>query len=289
MGSSETLELTQVVDTARYPLGTPGSPTWNAVVARARHELRLTGCSVLPDFIRSSLGETLRQEGVQVAPLAYYDIADVNAYNVAPSTPLADDHPGRLQMRRGNAFVARDLIPTGFIIHRLYTDPLFQRFIAECAGLPIIHPLADPLAGLCVNVIRPGLEHPWHFDTNELAVSLLTQAPEAGGAFEYCPNIRTTGDENFEDVRQVLNGQCDDLIRRITLRPGDLQLFNGRFSLHRVATVHGNRARHSAIFAYGEHPGVVGRSARTQQLFGRTEPEHLVAQGQAVRGDRLLD
>jgi hypothetical protein len=73
------------------------------------------------------------------------------------------------------------------------------------------------------------------------------------------------------------------------LRPGDLQLFKGRFSLHRVTTVAGDAARHSAIFAYSERPGVVGSVARTRQLFGRVLPEHLAAAGQAVRGDRLLD
>jgi hypothetical protein len=289
MGAPETLELAHVVDTARYPLGAPGSTAWNTVVARARHDLRRFGCSVMPDFIRPSFGETLREESAQVAPLAYYNVEVVNAYNLAVDAPLAEDHPGRLLMRRGNAFVTRDLIPTGLVIHQLYTDPCFQHFIADCAGFPALHPLADPLAGLCLNVVRPGMEHPWHFDTNELAVSLLTQAPEAGGEFEYCPNIRTTRNENFEDVRQVLNGQRDDLVRRITLRPGDLQLFDGRFSLHRVTAVRGERARHSAIFAYSERPGVMGRLARTQQLFGRAGPEHLVAEGQAVRGDRLLD
>ena len=62
------------------------------------------------------------------------------------------------------------------------------------------------------------------------------------------------------------------------LRPGDLQLFKGRYSLHRVSTVHGRpTARHTAIFAYSERPGVVGSVARTRQLFGRVLPEHLAA------------
>ena len=279
----------QVVDTARYPLTEPGGAAWNAVVADVRSELGTVGCSVLPDLIRPSLMDTVRAEGEAVAGLAYDDVEVVNAYNIAPDTPLPEDHPGAIPMERGNAFVARDLIPEGCLVHRLYTSPLLQRFVAACVGLPAVHPLADPLAGLCLNVVAPGREHPWHFDTNEFSVSLLTRDADAGGAFEYCPNIRSAGAENLDDVRGVLTGRREDLVRRLTLRPGDLQVFLGRFSLHRVTTVRGGPARHSAIFAYSERPGVVGSVARTKQLFGRVLPEHLAAERRAVRGDRLLD
>ena len=141
-----------------------------------------------------------------------------------------------------------------------------------------------------LNVVAPGREHPWHFDTNEFTVSMLTQEAEDGGEFEYAPNIRSAREENFAAVRDVLDGDAGHITRRLPLRPGDLQLFQGRYSLHRVSPVRGAVARHSAIFAYSERPGVVGRVARTRQLFGRALPAHLAAaEGRTVRGDRLLD
>jgi hypothetical protein len=289
MSTSEARVVEQVVDTVRYPLSEPGSPAWNEAVARAQRDLRHVGCSVLSGFIQPASIDVLRREGAEIAPLAYYDVEVVNVYNIASDRSLPDDHPARVPMERGNAFVPRDRIPADFIIHRLYMSQPFQRFVAACLGLPAIHPLADPLAGLCLNVVPPGMAHPWHFDTNEFVASVLTQSPEGGGDFEYCPNVRTARDENFHDVRGVLDGRRDDLVRRLRLRPGDLQLFQGRFSLHRVTTVRGSRARHSAIFSYCERAGVVGSVARTRQLFGRVEPAHLAAAGRAVRGDRLLD
>ena len=278
-----------MVDTDRYPLTAPGSSAWHDVVVRVRHDLQQVGCSVLPRFVRPSHDEAMRGQGAAIAPLAHDHVEIVNAYNISSDTALPERHPGAIHMERGNAFVARDAIPAGFIIHRLYTSALLQRFVAACVGVPAIHPLADPLAGLCLNVVTPGRSHPWHFDTNEFSVSVLTQAAEAGGTFEYCPNIRTPQAENFADVRDVLDGRGDGLVRRLTLRPGDLQLFAGRFSLHRVTPVRGPTARHSAIFAYSERPGVVGSAVRTKQLFGRVLPEHVTAQRHAVRGDRLLD
>ncbi|MEC3980724.1 HalD/BesD family halogenase [Amycolatopsis sp. H20-H5] len=289
MTASEAQAVEQVVDPDRYPLPEPGSPHWLDVVSRARDELDRHGCTVLSDFVRPALREVLRRECAEIAPSAHYDVEVVNAYNIAIDTPLPADHPARATMERGNAFVARDRIPAHSIIQQLYTSPVFQRFVAECFGLPALHELADPLSGLVLNVVSPGMSHPWHFDTNEFTVSMLTQEAETGGVFEYCPNIRSARAENFDDVRGVLSGRDTRLIRRLSLRPGDLQLFKGRYSLHRVGTVGGGTARHSAIFAYSERPGVIGSVERTRQLFGRVLPAHHAAEAHSVRGDELLD
>lgn len=289
MDASGTQVVEQLVNTASYPLSEPGSERWREVVTTIRGELRDDGCSVLSEFVRRELRDVLRREGAEMAPSAYYDAETVNAYNVDTGADLPADHPGRRPMQRGNAFVPRDAIPSGAIIHRLYTSALFQRFLAECFELAEIHPLADPLAGLVLNVVSPGKEHPWHFDTNEFTVTMLTQEPEAGGVFEYCPNIRSAESENFADVNAVLAGDGEHLIRRLELRPGDLQLFKGRYALHRVSAVQGERPRHSAIFAYSEREGVIGTPARTKQLFGRVLPEHHAAAARSVRVDQLLD
>jgi hypothetical protein len=251
-----------------------------------RTALAADGCCVLPDFVRPDQQELLRAEGAALAPHAHHDVETVNVYNTAPDDTLPADHPARVPMQRGNAFVARDRIPADAVIHRIYTAPAFRRFVAACFGLPAVHELADPLSGLVLNVVAPGREHPWHFDTNEYTVSMLTQGPEAGGVFEYCPGIRSAGTENLDAVRAVLDGRGAP--RRLELRPGDLQLFLGRYSLHRVSPVAGGTARHTAIFAYSERPGVVGTVARTRQLFGRVTPAHLAAQDRAVRVDGLL-
>ncbi|MGX1884174.1 HalD/BesD family halogenase [Streptomyces sp. NPDC055287] len=289
MSTLEDTTLDQVVDTARYPLSEPDSAGGRDVISRARRELAAVGCTVLPDFVRPSLREVLREECSAIAPRAHSDVETVNVYNIAVDSELPAEHPGRRTFQRGNAFVARDRIPANSLISRLYSHPEFQEFVARCFGLPKLHELADPLSGLVLNVVAPGMEHPWHFDTNEFTVSMLTQQPQSGGDFEYCPNIRSAQDESFDDVRAVLDGRGERLIRRLPLQPGDLQLFKGRYSLHRVSPVGGEAARHSAIFAYSERPGVIGSVARTRQLFGRVLPEHLESEGRAVRGDRLLD
>ncbi|WP_165922399.1 HalD/BesD family halogenase [Pseudonocardia endophytica] len=280
-------DVSDVIDTERYPLHDPSAPAWTSAVARARKGLASTGCAVLPGVVPPSVLERLHDEGDRVAPDAHYETRVVNVYNTAPDPTLPPDHPARVPLERGNAFVARDRIPEDLAVHRLYRDPGFRRFLSACADMGELHELADPLAGLCLNVVTPGRSHPWHFDTNEVAISLLTRAPEAGGVFEYCPDIRSAGDENTAAVADVLAGRGEHLVRRITLNPGDLQIFRGRYSLHRVTEVSGSGSRHSAIFSYSSRPGVVGSEERTRQLFGRVLAEHVAPRG--VRVDELMD
>lgn len=281
--------LADWINIERFAIDDPGSAAWQAEVDLTRAEIENSGFRVLRDFVRPSVHERLRAEGEQVAPLGYYEAQEVNVYNRGVEPSLPADHPARVTMSRGNAFVTRDRIPKSTIIQQLYTDTRFKKFIAAACGMPAVYELADPLAGLTLNVIEPGKSHPWHFDVCQVAMTIMTQKPESGGEFQYCPNIRSPKNENLDDVRAVLTGRADHLIRGVELRLGDLQLFRGRHALHRVTTVHGDRARHTAVFAYGEQPGVVSSPERARQIYGRATPTHLATEKVAKRADGLLD
>ena len=100
---------------------------------------------------------------------------------------------------------------------------------------------------------------------------LAIQNAKSGGDFEYSPHLRTPTDENYAGVEAVLDG-VGRLIRTLRLEPGDLQIFKGRYSLHRVTPLAGSRACYVAIFSYVEEPGMVGSPKCTRQLYGRVLP-----------------
>ena len=56
--------------------------------------------------------------------------------------------------------------------------------------------------------MEPESEFPWHFDGNEFTISVLVQQAEQGGIFEYVPDIRSPGEENYEKVEAIL--QCTE-------------------------------------------------------------------------------
>jgi hypothetical protein len=282
--------LHDLVDLSRYPIDEPLSVGYRSLCAPIRAELDERGCSVIRGFFHPGGAGRARDQARGLAPLANRNDIVTNAYSTADDPSLDAGHPIRLFMDRSNAFVPRESIPAASLIRELYEAPAFQRFVADCVGLARVHEYADPFAGLVLNVLRPGAQHPWHFDTNEFIASALLDPAESGGRFEYCPNIRSAGDERYAEVGRVIRGEDRGPVRRLDLRVGDLQLFRGRYSLHRVTRVGDDRSRISAIFAYTERPGVIGRLERTRQLFGRVSSAHRAAEAARIeRADGLLD
>ena len=191
-------------------------------------------------------------------------------------------------MDRTSGFVTRDVIPADAIVHRIYVARAMKQFVAACLGEAQIWEYADPYAGLVQNVMPPGTEQPWHYDTNEFIVSMMTQQPTAGGDFEYCPNIRSPEGENYDAVGAVVRGETRARISVITLQPGDLQLFKGRFAAPRDPGTRRHRPSHRDLRLF-EKPGVIGRLERTRQLYGRVSEMHLEAEQTLVRADDLVD
>jgi hypothetical protein len=192
-------------------------------------------------------------------------------------------------IERSSGFIPGDSWEPGCATDVLFRSTELARFIADCLEVPHLYCYADPLAGLTANILDPGQQFTWHFDTNDFAVTVLVDEADEGGLFQYVPLIRSADDENFAGVQAVLEGETTG-VRTLTLRPGDLQIFRGRYSLHRVTRVASSSCpRHAAIFAYTQEPNVIGRLERTRQLFGRVLPEHEAAERKRVRSDALID
>lgn len=102
--------------------------------------------------------------------------------------------------------------------------------------------------------------------------------------FEYCPNIRRPGDERYDAVQHVLDGDQAP-VRSLTLEVGDLQIFRGRYSMHRVTPVRGTR--HVVLFGYSETPGYVGGVETTRIGYGRITQAHLDAEAAGRHADGL--
>ena len=103
-------------------------------------------------------------------------------------------------------------------------------------------------------------------------MSVLLDEADEGGLFRYAPNIRSRTDEKADIPAAVMLGD-DGPVKTLELRPGDMQIFQGRYSLHEVTRVGPqSKPRHTAVFAYTLEEGLIGGLVRTEQLFGRTLP-----------------
>ena len=281
---------TRYVDLARYPVDRPDSPDYAALLASVRAKLAADGCAVLKGFVPASRIGDLVAEGDRVSPAAYRSYNRTNVYFTKDDPALPENHPKRRFYDRSNAFVPADNFGPDSILRAIFEWPAFAPFVQAALQEERFYPYADPLADVIINVVEEGGGFPWHFDTNNYTVTLAIQNGEEGGEFEYAPWLRISTDENYEGVQAVLEGRPESAgaqVRSLKLEPGDLQIFKGRYALHRVSPVKGPRPRYVGIFSFVEEPGMVARPERCQQLYGRVLPIHYERAG--VRADTLLD
>ncbi len=290
-------DLTGLIDTARYPLdgrdlpdADPRHAGYWAAVDKARSGLRADGCALLKEFVTPDAVRLLNDEIVAAKPQTHFSMQVINPYFHTHINPeFADEHPVNTFTERSSGFIPGDAWPSACAMDTLFRAPEVCRLLADCLEIDELHCYDDPLAGLTANILDPGQQFPWHFDTNDFAVTVLVQPADDGGLFEYAPGVRSAADEGFETIGGLLAGGRDG-VHTLDLCPGDLQIFRGRYSLHRVTRVAADsQPRHAAIFAYTRQPGVIGRVVRTRQLFGRVLPAHEEAERRRVRDDDLLD
>jgi hypothetical protein len=279
------LDIGDILDLERYPVAQAGAARDQLI--RSLHDaLERDGCAVLKGFVRPDRIDALVQECDRVAVHGHRNFNRTNAYFTQDRPELPQQHPLRRFYDRSNAFVPADNFGPDSLLRSIYEWPAFAPFVRDALGEQRFYRYADPLADVIVNLAEQGNGFPWHFDTNNYTVTLAIQNAESGGDFEYSPHLRTSTDENYAGVESVLDGD-PSLIRTLRLEPGDLQIFKGRYALHRVTALAGARPRYVAIFSFAEEPGMVGSPERTRQLYGRVLPIHLERAGQ--RADALVD
>ena len=217
----------------------------------------------------------------------YMSNKSINSYLYSKDDPsLPKNHPKRIFMERDNGYLNSDLFEKNSEMKFLYEQEELLKFISTCLGVSPIYRWADPLACHAYNVMKPEGVLPWHFDSCEFTLSLMIQKPEKGGIFEYCPFIREPGNENFDEVKKVLDGDRTR-VRQLKLEPGDLQIFKGRFTLHRVTKVEGNKPRYLCIPAYVLDPWRVNTPEHSEAIYGKVLPIHI--ERNKPRSDGLTD
>jgi len=278
------MDAHKLINLKRYPINEDGAP-YEALVTRVQAQLAQDGCAVLRDFLTPEGILAASNEADSVSRCGHQSRNRTNPYFTQDDPTLPTDDPRRQFFDRSNNFIPADNFNDKGALRTIHNYTAFDPFIKDCLQQEHFYRYADPLADVIVNMAEAGNGFPWHFDTNNFTVTLAIQNAEHGGEFEYAPNIRKH-DENFEEVKKVLNESSSKVVS-LELKPGDLQLFKGRYSMHRVAPLSGPTPRYVAIFSYVEEPNMVGTPERSKQLYGKALPIHYERAG--MRQDQFLD
>jgi hypothetical protein len=263
---SESLSLAALVDLERYPLGDDAG--FAPVAERCRAQLKESSFASLPGFLRPGAASTMTREVLDAIPRAYRREQSFSAYDESTLEQYAPDHVRRRKHESRQFIVANDVLSKAGQLRYLYRTEILTHRIAQMLSEPALYPLADPVMGCTSTVMYEGDTHGWHFDLNDFVVSILLQAPEAGGTFDFAPNIRKDGDENYSAVTAALDGRSP-AVRSLKVEAGTLLLFCGRRALHRVPPVRGNVPRVIALFSYDRKPGVRYGSDVYARVVGR--------------------
>ena len=238
-----------IVDLDRYALDDPDGEAGRAMVTSAQRQLADTGACHLPGFLSAAGLARCLAEAEALMPLAHFSNRLLTPYYRPPDTSLAPDDPKNMAVVFAVGYVARDDIPAGSALRALYEGDRFLDMLRRMLPAEPLYRYSEPRGSLNVTAMRAGDELGWHFDACELVASILLQASEGGGAFEYVADMRSPDDANEAGVAAVLKGRTETA-RRVDMAPGDLLLFRGRHSLHRVAPITGDAVRLVALMSF---------------------------------------
>ena len=279
--------LSSIIDLKKYPIQNLNSPLISELIKKCKNDLDQYSCSTIPNFILPKSLKIMNFELEKQINEVYMSRESINPYlNSKDDTSLEKDHPKRIFSKRYNGYLNSDIFEKNSEMKFLYEQEELLKFVSACVGISPIYRWADPLACHAYNIMKSDGILPWHFDSCEFTLSLMIQKPEKGGIFEYCPNIREPGNENFDEVKKVLNGDRAR-VKQLKLEPGDLQIFKGRFTLHRVTKIEGQKSRYMCIPAYVLDPWRVNTPEHSKAIYGKVLPIHL--ERNVARSDGLAD
>ena len=259
------MDISEIINFEKYPVDQR-----EGFGTQCKRQLDETGSLLLPGFITDQAVGALKAEALEHADLAYFCKQTHTAYLSAPDPEYDASHPRNRQVESSKGCITDDQIPIESPLRVLYNNGIFRGFLCHVLDEGQLFRYADPLSSLNVNYFRDGQELGWHFDNSSFSVTLMIQAPEQGGEFEYIPKFRNheTGDMNFDHVGEALDGKVDSL--QLDLSAGTLALFRGRNSLHRVTPVSGKTDRIQVVMAYNSEPGIALTEQARLTFYGRT-------------------
>ncbi|MEO8641825.1 hypothetical protein [Pseudomonas sp.] len=267
--------LGDVIDLERYPITDRTDPAYRALVTHSQSLLGQEGVAIFPGFVRDESVATMADQTLELHPRMFHFRENHTVYFKPQEENVDSGHPLRRLMKTEKDTVAYADIPGDNLIRRIYESDEVLSFIKDVLGLDTLYRHADPLAALNLQGFTTGQQLGWHFDRSDFSVTLSLQAASAGGDFEYVRMLRNEDDDCYDAVGQFLDNPDTQQIEVLPQVPGTLTLFRGRYSLHRVTPVVGDRLRLNAVFAYVDQPNVEFSAYARQLFYGRTTVEPL--------------
>ncbi|WP_241525634.1 HalD/BesD family halogenase [Pseudophaeobacter leonis] len=219
------MSLTQIVDLRSFPIADP------KFRAACKKEFDDNGVFVMPGFVLPEAITSIRDEGEASRSKVYAKTERHSVYLSKPDPAYPSTHARNRLVTSSKGCITDDLMPQESALRELYDDPSFKSFLCDVLGEEQLHPYADPLSSINLHFHETGQELGWHFDNSSFAITLMVQAPEAGGQFEYVTAVRDadSGEMGFGAVDDILDGKTP--VQSLKAQAGTLVFSRGRNSI----------------------------------------------------------
>jgi len=261
--------LERTIDLSRYPLDRADSEEYRALVAEKCEQLSSNQYCTMPGFLLDAERRNIVAAVESRQQHTHRADSQRNVYlERTRSDSLPDDHPKNIFSRGCYNMMGAHLLNDDSALKDLYYWPPMQQFVADIVGEPRLYPSDDPYQP--VNVLCQGKSDrsAWHFDShNAFTMTLMLQAPESGGHFEMAPNTRSETNPNYAGITKLLLGDNSNTVR-VAREEGELVIFRGCNSAHRVTPTEGSRLRLMCVMVYETEPGVIGDPVVNETVYG---------------------
>jgi len=254
---------------------------YNYLLQNSIKQMNRNGFVSLPSFLLPDAVDKLtscilklEEDGV-----GFYSTDSHNVFLDADdqSDAMSPLHPRRIQLDSSKLIInASDLL----LAKEAQAPNLDELFMSQRSVLNFIssvmqtklYPSTDPYGKFYANIFREGDGLNYHFDRSEYSISLILQPSEEGGEFQFLPNSRTIvegWDEMILDIDDIAEAVAPHSLemKRPKLAAGDLYLFRGQNSLHRVSEITKGK-RINIILTFNTEPDVRLNKYTLQKFFG---------------------
>ena len=260
--------MNELLDLDYYPLDQPART--GSLIQWCKSCLDEQGLFNLYGLVRpEALARILEPLAPLFATDAFTHSREHNIYFSDRVAGLPNDHPALKRFETTNRVLCADQLSDNPLLD-IYTWQPLMDFLSIVMDKEHLFLMQDPLASVDVMHYRHGEALNWHFDRSEFTTTLLLQEAKQGGEFQYCSDLRSEQNPNYDGVGAFL-AEGGSTARVLPLFAGTLNVFRGRNTAHRVSPVGGEKNRIIAVFSYYDRPGVMFSDEERLGFYGRPQ------------------
>ena len=240
------LHLDQVINLEVYPINQPHSDRYRDLVKFHQEQLLQNGVTTLPGLVtKEALDETVK-EVEEKADTSFTMKTDHNIYLKESDKSLDTNHIRNKRLDTKVAALACDELSEQGPLKVIFRSESFLKFVQQILNLPSLHRNVDPVGAVFVNIYNDQFSHNWHFDESQWSTTILLQ--------------------EAEDIAEKVISGDEEHVNTLEFKPGTLNIFQGRRSLHSVTSCHGPVSRLLGVLHFSQKEGV-RNSPGVQELF----------------------